>query len=268
METIRFEGDRSQARTVSQHSYSTPRSFDLPLVATADPVQGGCNRGAGAAASGLADAQMQAARTLIRAWTDTLIANTLLVYGLAGLNIAGFVAGTLFWYGDFIRASNPPLWAYPFIPDSPLSTLLNRFAIAYNIKFGAWTMLFWSLYWARTGDMNPLSVLMFTTHFGMAAEGVLLFQYLDGKGMRNTFTVMAWFALHDIVDYAPIAPGREGYGWYPPLPMGTALTPIMMAFAIVMTCALSGSLILQSQLSRRKAVEAWRRRHPLQYRDL
>jgi uncharacterized membrane protein YpjA len=223
---------------------------------------------------------MQATRTHIRSWTDTLIASPLLAYGLVVLNIAGFVIGTLFWYGDFIHASNPPLWAYPFIPDSPLSTLLfgvalillhrrrpndllNRFAIAYNIKFGVWTMLFWSLYWTRTGDVNPVSVLMFATHFGMAAEGVLLFQYLDGKGTRNTFIVFAWFVLHDIVDYAPIAPGRDGYGWYPPLPLGTALTPIMMAYAIVMTWVLSGSLFVQSLLSRRKAVDVSPNQQPV-----
>jgi uncharacterized membrane protein YpjA len=199
----------------------------------------------------------------VRSWSDVVIEKPLLAYGIAGINVAGFFIGTVFWYGDFIRAGSPPLWAYPFIPDSPLSTLLfgvalillhhrrsndllNRFAIAYNIKFGSWTMLFWFLYWARTGDVNPVSVLMFATHFGMAAEGVLLFQYLDGKGMRNTFIVLAWFVLHDFVDYAPIAPGRDGYGWYPPLPLGTALVPAMMTHAIVMTWLLSGMSFIQS----------------------
>ncbi|MEO6062447.1 MAG: DUF1405 domain-containing protein, partial [Thermoflexales bacterium] len=127
---------------------------------------------------------MNAARGALRARSDLMISMPLLAYGLAALNIGGFIIGTVFWYGDFIRANNPPLWAYPFIPDSPLSTLLfglaliqlhrrkpndllNRFAIAYNIKYGTWTMLFWSLYWARTGDFNPVSVLMFATHLGM-----------------------------------------------------------------------------------------------------
>ena len=206
----------------------------------------------------------------IRSWTDAVVGAPLLAYGLAALNIAGFFVGTVFWYGDFIRASAPPLWAYPFIPDSPLSTLLfgvalillhrrrpsdllNRFAVAYNVKFGTWTMLFWSLYWARTGDLNPVSLLMFATHFGMAIEGLLLFQYLDRKSLRNTLVVLAWFVLHDVVDYAPLAPGRGGYGWYPPLPLGTALTPIMLAHAIAMTWALGGALSARSLLARRKA---------------
>ncbi|HEY3291963.1 MAG TPA: DUF1405 domain-containing protein [Anaerolineae bacterium] len=208
-------------------------------------------------------------RGRIRTWSEAIIHTPLLAYGLAGLNIAGFFIGAIFWYGDFIRASNPPLWAYPFIADSPLSTLffgfvlillhwrkpndlLNRFAIVYNIKYGTWTMLFWTLYWARTGDVNPVSVLMFTTHFGMAIEGLILFQYLDQTGLRNSLVVLAWMVLHDFIDYAPVAPGRDGYGWYPPLPLGTQLTPIMMVHAIVMTWLLSGSFFVQTIWHRNK----------------
>ncbi|MCL4507322.1 MAG: DUF1405 domain-containing protein [Chloroflexi bacterium] len=211
---------------------------------------------------------MNATRDIIRTWSDVTVHTPLLAYGLAGLNIAGFAIGAVFWYGDFIRASNPPLWAYPFIPDSPLSTLLfgaalillnfrrpsdllNRFAIVYNVKYGTWTMLYWTLYWARTGDFNPVSLLMFATHFGMAIEGLLLFQYLDRSNLRNTLVVFAWMILHDIVDYAPIAPGREGYGWYPPLPLGTSLVPVMMIYAILMTWLLSASLFIQSLVYKR-----------------
>jgi uncharacterized membrane protein YpjA len=202
-------------------------------------------------------------KRIIHTCTDNIVHSPLLAYSLAGLNIAGFFIGTIFWYGDFIRASNPPLWAYPFIPDSPLSTLLfgialillhrrkpsdlaTRLAIVYNIKFGTWTMLFWSLYWARTGDLNPVSLLMFATHFGMVIEGLLLYQYLNRANLGNTFIVIAWMILHDVVDYAPIAPDRAGYGWYPPLPLGTTLVPAMMTHSIVMTWILGGSLFIQS----------------------
>jgi uncharacterized membrane protein YpjA len=206
---------------------------------------------------------MNAGRGIIRTWSDTVVHTPLLANGLAGLNIAGFFVGTVFWYGDFIRTSSPPLWAYPFIPDSPLSTLLfgaalillhrrrpvdllNRFAIVYNIKYGTWTMLFWSLYWGRTGDLNPVSLLMFATHLGMAVEGILLLQYVQPLHTRDNFVVLAWCLLGDIVDYAPIAPGRGGYGWYPPLPLGTALVPIMRAHAMLMTWVLGSVLMAQS----------------------
>ncbi len=186
----------------------------------------------------------------------------MLAYGLAALNIAGAFIGAVFWYGDFIRTANPPLWALPFIPDSPFSTLLfgfalillhlhkasdllNRTAIVYNIKFGTWTMLYWALYWARSGDVTPVSLLMFASHLGMAVEGLLLYQYLERDSLRNTYAVIAWMILHDIVDYAPIAPGRAGYGWYPPLPLGVMLVPAMMVYAVVMTWLLSALLFVQ-----------------------
>lgn len=215
--------------------------------------------------------KMNAARGIIRKWSDIIVHTPLLVYSLAGMNIAGFFIGTIFWYGDFIRASNPPLWAYPFIPDSPLSTLLfgtalillhrrrpndllNRFAIVYNVKYGTWTMLFWTLYWARTGDLNLVSLLMFATHFGMAIEGLLLFQYLDRTSLRNSLVVLVWMVLHDVIDYAPVAQGRDGYGWYPPLPLGTSLVPAMMTHAVFMTGLLGAALFIQSMLRSRITV--------------
>ena len=214
---------------------------------------------------------MVPAQRIIRRGSDALISVPLLAYGLAGLNIGGFFIGTVFWYGDFMRASSPPWWAYPFIPDSPLSTLLfgcaliwlhrrtpndllNRFAIIYNVKYGTWTMLFWALYWARTGDINPMSLLMFATHMGMAIEGLLLFQYLNHTDMRNTAIVFGWMVLHDFIDYAPIAPSRGGYGWYPPLPLGTALVPVMRAHAVIMTALVSSALF--AQVVRRKGKTA------------
>jgi uncharacterized membrane protein YpjA len=206
---------------------------------------------------------MKSVATTVRIWSDVVVSTPLFAYGLAGLNILGFFVGTVFWYGDFIQTNAPPLWAYPFIPDSPLSTLLfglalillhhhrsndllNQFAIVFNIKYGTWTMLFWSLYWMRTGDLNPVSLLMFATHLGMAVEGILLLQYVPRPHARNSLVILAWFILGDIVDYAPLAPGRDGYGWYPPLPLGTTLVPTMMAHAVLTTWALEGWLLVRS----------------------
>lgn len=209
----------------------------------------------------------------IRKLSDALISSPHIAYGLAILNISGFFIGTVFWYGDFIHVSRPPLWAYPFIPDSPLSTLLfgialillhrrapndllSRFAIIYNVKYGTWTMLFWTIYWARTGDLNPVSLLMFATHLGMVIEGLFLFQYLNHSDLQNTAIVFGWMVLHDLIDYAPIAPGRGGYGWYPPLPLGTTLVPAMRAHAVLMTLLLSSALSAQVVWCRRKTIGA------------
>jgi uncharacterized membrane protein YpjA len=184
-----------------------------------------------------------------------------------------FVFGTAGWYGRFFGEVNAPLWAYPFIPDCPLaallfgvalllmhlgrrSNLLNQLAAVFCVKYGVWTMSFWALYWARTGDFELSSIfsgpVMFVTHLGLAIAGLLLLQYIQ-PNTRDAVVVLAWFVLSDIIDYAPIAAGRPGgYGYYPPLPWidgdPTALVPAMMANAIFMTWLLGGGLLLWSML--------------------
>jgi uncharacterized membrane protein YpjA len=192
--------------------------------------------------------------------SDWVVREPVLAYGLALANFIGFLVGTVFWYGDFFITAAPPLWAYPFIPDCPLAAgvfalalvqlhrgrsnnLLNQFAAVFNIKYGTWTMTFWALYWALTGDYNFISLLMFGTHLGLTIQGLLILQYLHKPSLRDTLIVFAWFVASDIVDYAPIAPGRAGYGWYPPLPLGTLLVPVMMAQAVFMTWLLNGILL-------------------------
>lgn len=192
----------------------------------------------------------------------------LLAYGLALANIAGFLIGTVFWYGEFFVSAAPPIWAYPFIPDCPLAAgvfavallllhlkrsnnLINQLAAVFNIKYGTWTMTFWALYWLRTGDYNIVSLLMFATHLGLTVQGLLILQYLHKPSLRDSLLVFAWFIASIIVDYAPIAPARDGYGWYPPLPLGTLLVPAMQAHAIFMTLALNIGLLVRVVLSRR-----------------
>ncbi|MCL5999380.1 MAG: DUF1405 domain-containing protein [Chloroflexi bacterium] len=199
--------------------------------------------------------------------SDWIIREPLLAYGLAVANFIGFVIGTVFWYGDFFLTAGPPLWSFPFIPDCPLAAgvfslaliqqhrgrsnnLLNQFAGVFNIKYGTWTMTFWLLYWTRTGDYNFVSLLMFATHLGLTIQGLLILQYLHAPNLRDTLIVFAWFVLSDIVDYAPIAPGRGGYGWYPPLPLGTQLVPPMLAHAVMMSWLLNGILLLRVMIQR------------------
>ena len=211
----------------------------------------------------------------IRSVSDWVVREPVLAYGLAFANLLGFFIGTVFWYGDFFRAFQPPLWTYPFIPDCPLAAgifavaliqlhraksnnLLNQLAAIFNIKYGTWTMSFWLLYWARTGDYDFVSVLMFVTHLGLTIQGLLLMQYLHKPSLRDTLIVLAWFVTSDIVDYAPIAPGRDGYGWYPPLPLGIELVPAMLAHAVSMTWLLNGILLIRVMMRRIKGAPALR----------
>jgi uncharacterized membrane protein YpjA len=210
---------------------------------------------------------------VIRDLSDWAIRSSAIAWFAFSACAFAFVFGTAGWYGRFFGEVNAPLWAYPFIPDCPLaallfgaalllmhlgrqSNLLNQLAASFCIKYGVWTMSFWALYWARTGDVELSSAfsgpVMFVTHLGLTIMGLLLLQYLQ-PSVRDSALVLAWLVLSDIVDYAPIAAGRPGgYGYYPPLPWingdPTALVPEMMANAIFMTWLVGGGLLIWSAL--------------------
>ncbi|BCX03683.1 MAG: hypothetical protein KatS3mg053_1621 [Candidatus Roseilinea sp.] len=216
----------------------------------------------------------------IRTLSDWVICTPALAWSAFGACVFAFVFGTVGWYGSFFGEVNAPLWAYPFIPDCPLaalmfgiafilmhlnrtSNLLNQLAAVFCIKYGVWTMSFWALYWARTGDIELSGVfsgpVMFVTHLGLTIMGLLLLQYVR-PGVRDSLLTFGWFVLSDIVDYAPIAPGRwGGYGYYPPLPWingdPVALVPAMMWNAIVMTWLPNGLLLIRALSHRHKVAK-------------
>lgn len=206
----------------------------------------------------------------IRRWIDWFVAQRGLVWLAFAACAAVFIVGTAGWYGEFFDVMQPPLWAYPFIPDCPLAAGLfgvalltlhyrrgnntfNTLTAVACIKYGVWTMSFWALYWARTGDIELTSLfsgpVMFATHFGLMLLGLLLLLYVR-PSVKDALITLAWFALSDVVDYAPIAPRLGGYGYYPPLPLGTELVPPMLANAIIMTCVLGGGLLVWAMARR------------------
>lgn len=201
-----------------------------------------------------------------RRWTDWFLAQRGLVWLAFAACMAAFIVGTVGWYGEFFAVMQPPLWAYPFIPDCPLAAGLFGVAIlmlhykrgnnAFNtltavacIKYGVWTMSFWALYWARTGDIELSSLfsgpIMFATHLGLTALGALLLLYVRPT-TRDSWLALAWFVASDFVDYAPIAARLGGYGYYPPLPLGAQLVPPMLLNALAMTWLLCGWLLARS----------------------
>jgi uncharacterized membrane protein YpjA len=211
----------------------------------------------------------------IRALSDWGIRSPAVAWGAFLACAFAFVFGTAGWYGRFFGEVQAPLWAYPFIPDCPLaallfgvavllmhlgrrSNLLNQLAAVFCVKYGVWTITFWALYWALTGDVELSSLfsgpVMFVTHFGLTIMGLLLLRYVQ-PNVRDSALVLAWFVLSDLVDYAPIAAGRlGGYGYYPPLPWingdPTALVPAMMINAVVMTWLVGGGLLLRAAVQR------------------
>jgi uncharacterized membrane protein YpjA len=211
----------------------------------------------------------------IRALSDWGIRSPAVAWGAFLACAFAFVFGTAGWYGRFFGEVQAPLWAYPFIPDCPLaallfgvavllmhlgrrSNLLNQLAAVFCVKYGVWTITFWALYWALTGDVELSSLfsgpVMFVTHFGLTIMGLLLLRYVQ-PNVRDSALVLAWFVLSDLVDYAPIAAGRlGGYGYYPPLPWingdPAALVPAMMINAVVMTWLVGGGLLLRAAVQR------------------
>lgn len=217
---------------------------------------------------------------MIRSLSDWIIRTPFLAWLAFIACVVAFVIGTIGWYGGFFAEVDAPVWTYPFIPDCPLaalvfgvalilmhlrrtSNLINQFAAVFCIKYGTWTMLFWALYWARTGNIELSSLfsgpVMFAAHFGLTIMGLLLLQYVR-PSVRDSLITFAWFIVSDFVDYAWIAPQRfGGYGYYPPLPSingdPTALVPVMMAQAIFMTWLVNGLLLIRALVHRARGVK-------------
>jgi len=132
------------------------------------------------------------------------------------VNIFGVVFG-FYYYQDLLLSS--PLWALPFIPDSPLSTLLFALSIfllligrksdvitalasVYVIKYGLWTMfviLYYSYYFL-TPALADYYWLMFVLHFGMVLEPVLILHTIR-RSRLVFFVPLTWLLLNDIIDY-------------------------------------------------------------------
>ena len=157
------------------------------------------------------------------------------------LNIAAVFVGLWFYSGQ-LSSSSPLLWI--FIPDCPLYIFLCIFLLlgkiksdflrliisANTVKYGLWTMLvlfFYGTHYFSSADIFMYSIFMLG-HFGMAAEGFLLFP--KKVGTSALLFLLAWFLLNDFVDYS--------LGAHPSLPLQyantIALFTLALSFAIVL----------------------------------
>lgn len=164
-------------------------------------------------------------------------------------DLLGFVVGGVIWYGPQLMRA--PWWAWPFIPDCPLAALLGMIAylrLRANqpadwftalasvscIKYGIWTVLFWTTKWLATGEYLPLEIGLVIVHLGLMAQGLLLWPALMQVAVPIRLIGVAWLALSVIVDY----------GWkhhpglvYPvtPLQAGTWAAVLTVLLGIAMT---------------------------------
>jgi uncharacterized membrane protein YpjA len=149
-------------------------------------------------------------------------------------NMLGAVIGGVVWYGPQLAAA--PIWAYPFIPDCPLAAFVATIAliairsgrrwplfnglVAFGcMKYGLWTLAFWSRHWFAGGEIEPISVGLFVTHMGLFSEGLLIALYALPLNLPRRMAVIGWYVLSIFVDYA--------FGFHPPL---TEFVPVEYVF--------------------------------------
>ncbi|MFB6192896.1 MAG: DUF1405 domain-containing protein [Candidatus Nanohaloarchaea archaeon] len=135
---------------------------------------------------------------------------------LTTVNLLGTVFG-FYYYTDQLSAN--PVFLWPFIPDSPIATLLisislilflkekpsevvDSLAFIGNLKYGLWTV-FVLIYYSNifyTGNPLPMYLFMLLSHIGMALQAFLILKYSD-PGLRTLAVAGSWFLLNDLVDY-------------------------------------------------------------------
>jgi uncharacterized membrane protein YpjA len=151
------------------------------------------------------------------------------VWTLVAINLSSAVIGYLYWYGDVLLGA--PWWAWPFVPDSPLSaslwaaallalyygrtwSFLVLLAITGSMKYGLWTPWFWFVNYLTRGEFHLEAAVMTLSHLGMVLQGLLLVPLLAFR-LRDVVLVGAWYGFNDLHDYLlgqrPRIPNPESF---------------------------------------------------------
>lgn len=133
---------------------------------------------------------------------------------LSVANLLGSLYGFT-WYRS--QLAGTPLYLWPLVPDSPLSTLLfsltllglllgrrNRWleGIAYVgiTKYGAWSVMVIGHYWLTRGFGTFEMIHLSVSHTIMAAQGLFFaFHYYPGRKYMAAGVALA--VINDVVDY-------------------------------------------------------------------
>ena len=133
---------------------------------------------------------------------------------LAIINFIGSAYG-YYWYRD--QLADNPLYLWPVIADSPVSTTLfavallltlwgwrlpalQAVAVTTCIKYGIWAVALISHYWFYYQQINLLEVMLLLSHLGMVLQGLLFMRKLYvslGALILGGF----WLFLNDAMDY-------------------------------------------------------------------
>lgn len=158
-------------------------------------------------------------------WTmDLILRQPILFWTAFIINVVGVVWGIFLWYWPMLISS--PLWTIPFIPDCPEAALFwciaaiglwmgkrwpafTAFTAFACIKYGFWTLFFWSRHWMGGAPVEFMEVVLFLSHIGLICEGILLLPYIGSISLGKRLAIIAWFVFSIFVDY--------GLGYHPPM---------------------------------------------------
>ncbi|WP_018133267.1 DUF1405 domain-containing protein [Effusibacillus pohliae] len=136
------------------------------------------------------------------------------------INLLGTVYG-YYWYRNQLLNTPPLLW--PFVPDSPTSSLfftivillwlfrrsspvLEMMAVMTSFKYGVWCVAVLLLYGVADRFIAPANIMLILLHAGMAVE-VLLYRFAYRFRPHHVWWGAAWLLLNDLFDY--------GFGVHP-----------------------------------------------------
>ncbi len=130
------------------------------------------------------------------------------------INVLGSIYG-YYWY-HMQLAATPAVYRI-FVPDSPFATTLFALALflyflgwrsslfgvvamTASIKYGIWAVLLISHLWLHGGAVRPTEVILFVSHLGMVAQGLIFLRNINWGGF-TVLTAFGWMLLNDFMDY-------------------------------------------------------------------
>ncbi|HHY39028.1 MAG TPA: DUF1405 domain-containing protein [Clostridia bacterium] len=166
------------------------------------------------------------------------------VIALLVIDVAGALYGFKWYEGQLSRL---PVYTWPVVADSPLSTLLfgiyllalalgrrplglEALASFSMLKYGCWTVIVLVQHMWSHGVVEFESCHLTLSHLGMALES-LLFQLKYRPSPRWVLAVLAWSLFNDWADYGrglhPTLPDPDAVGWV------ATLTPAITLMAAI-----------------------------------
>ncbi|MGE7215657.1 DUF1405 domain-containing protein [Priestia koreensis] len=130
------------------------------------------------------------------------------------VNTLGTIYGYI-WYGGQLAIT--PAKFIPFVPDSPTATLffvfvligflmnknfglMEALASVTLFKYGIWAVVMNLLVYKVTGEMNIIMLMLMTSHFAMAVQGILYTPFYRIKPIHLSIAAV-WAVHNEIIDY-------------------------------------------------------------------